>query len=109
METESHRGACQRTCIDSHATRWMWIELMVGLAKMNNGELLRFGKPAAAMCSPEANLGKPPREAFVIQLGENLRSRQVYSSLHAGYRFGISDSSEQIQSDQPLKNLNRYS
>ena len=37
---------------------------------MSDGELLRFGKSAAAMCSPEANLGKPPREAFVIQRDE---------------------------------------
>ena len=37
---------------------------------MTDKELLRFGKSARYMCSPEANLGKEPRKAFVIQLRE---------------------------------------
>ena len=40
------------------------------LRKMSEAELLRFGKAAKFMCSPEANRGKPPRECFVIQLNE---------------------------------------
>jgi hypothetical protein len=37
---------------------------------MSDANLLRFGKAARNMCSPEANLGKPPRQVFVIQLDE---------------------------------------
>jgi hypothetical protein len=37
---------------------------------MTDAELLRFGQAARHMCSPYANLGKPPLEAFVIQLRE---------------------------------------
>ena len=33
-------------------------------------ELLRFGKDNRYMCSPYANMCKPPLEAFVIQLRE---------------------------------------
>ena len=40
------------------------------LRKMTDAELLRFGKDNRYMCSPYANLGKPPLEAFVIQLLE---------------------------------------
>lgn len=40
------------------------------LRKMSDVELLEFGKAARYMCSPAANLDKPPREAFVIQLEE---------------------------------------
>jgi hypothetical protein len=40
------------------------------LRKMTDAELLRFGKDNRYMCSPYANLGKPPLEAFVIQLRE---------------------------------------
>jgi hypothetical protein len=45
-------------------------QLSARLRKMSDTELLRFGKAAAAMCSPQANLGKPPRKVFVIQLDE---------------------------------------
>ena len=44
--------------------------LRVRLQKMTDEELVRFGKAARLMCSPKANFGKPPREAFVIQLKE---------------------------------------
>jgi hypothetical protein len=40
------------------------------LRKMTNAQLLEFGKAARYMCSREANIGKPPREEFVIQLEE---------------------------------------
>lgn len=45
-------------------------QLRQRLRKMNDAELLRFGKAAKYMCSPEANLGHPPGESFVIQLRE---------------------------------------
>jgi hypothetical protein len=37
---------------------------------MSDQELRRFGLAARFMCSPGANLGKPPRQVFVIQLEE---------------------------------------
>jgi hypothetical protein len=37
---------------------------------MSDQELLRYGQAAKYMCSPRANMGKPPREEFVIQLSE---------------------------------------
>jgi hypothetical protein len=40
------------------------------LRRMTDAELQRFGKDNRYMCSPYANLGKPPLEAFVIQLRE---------------------------------------
>ena len=45
-------------------------ELRERLQKMNDTELIAFGKDAKYMCSPFANLGKPRRECFVIQLNE---------------------------------------
>ena len=45
-------------------------QLRQRLQKMTDDELHEFGKAAAYMCSPKANLGKPPREAFVVQLAE---------------------------------------
>jgi hypothetical protein len=46
-------------------------ELRSRLRKMTDADLIAFGKAARHMCSPAANLGKPPREPFVIQLPEN--------------------------------------
>jgi hypothetical protein len=49
------------------------------LRRMSDRDLLCFGKSARYMCSQEANLGKAPRQAFVIQLREaveELRRRQ---------------------------------
>lgn len=40
------------------------------LQEMSDAQLKRFGAAAAYMCTPEANLGKPPREDFLIQLRE---------------------------------------
>jgi hypothetical protein len=45
-------------------------QLRERLQKMTDDELREFGKAAAYMVSPKANLGKPPLEAFVIQLAE---------------------------------------
>jgi hypothetical protein len=45
-------------------------ELPARLARMSDQALVRFGREAAYMSSPKATLGKPPREAFVIQLRE---------------------------------------
>jgi hypothetical protein len=45
-------------------------ELRARLRKMNDADLIAFGKAARYMCSPKANLGKPPRPPFVIQLRE---------------------------------------
>jgi hypothetical protein len=44
--------------------------LRARLRRMNDQELLRFGKSARYMCSPAANLGQEPRQGFVIQLRE---------------------------------------
>jgi len=40
------------------------------LRKMSDEQLLSFGRAARDMCSPDASLGQPPRECFVIQLRE---------------------------------------
>lgn len=40
------------------------------LRKMSNEELRKFGKAAAYMCAPHANMGKPPNQDFVTQLEE---------------------------------------
>jgi hypothetical protein len=45
-------------------------EVRLRLRNMNDAELLRFGQAARYMCSSRANMGKPPREEFVIQLQE---------------------------------------
>jgi hypothetical protein len=45
-------------------------ELRERLRKMSDDQLLKFGKSANYMCRPVANLGNPPKEAFVIQLRE---------------------------------------
>jgi hypothetical protein len=44
--------------------------LRARLRKVSDMELRAFGKDARYMCSPAANLGKPPREPFLIQLAE---------------------------------------
>ena len=45
-------------------------QLRTRLQKMSDAELLRFGKAARYMCTPQANIGKLPRPEFVIQLEE---------------------------------------
>jgi hypothetical protein len=43
-------------------------ELRTRLARMTDRALVEFGRAAAYMCTPYANLGQPPREPFVLQL-----------------------------------------
>jgi hypothetical protein len=43
-------------------------ELRARLARMSDCALLEFGRAAAYMCTPYANLGQPPRKPFVLQL-----------------------------------------
>src|SRR5260370_6923366 len=50
--------------------------LRIRLRKMNDQELRRFGLAARFICSPGANLGKPPRQVFVIQLEEARAERE---------------------------------
>lgn len=45
-------------------------QLRQRLARMSDAALRRFGEASRFMCSPGANLGKPPRDVFVIQLNE---------------------------------------
>jgi hypothetical protein len=45
-------------------------EVRARLRKMSDADLIRFGRAAAGMCSPEANFGRPPRQVFVEQLEE---------------------------------------
>jgi hypothetical protein len=45
-------------------------ELRERLHKMSDEDLRWFGRGAEFMCSPGANGCMPPRECFVVQLGE---------------------------------------
>ncbi len=45
-------------------------QLRERLQKMTDDELRKFGRAAAHMVSPKANMGQPPRETFVVQLAE---------------------------------------
>jgi hypothetical protein len=40
------------------------------LQDMSDEELIRYGKACRDMLTPQANLGRPPRAVFVIQLQE---------------------------------------
>jgi hypothetical protein len=40
------------------------------LQDMSDEELIRYGKACRDMLTPQANLGRPPREVFVVQLQE---------------------------------------
>jgi len=44
--------------------------LRLRLTKMSDAALRRFGDASKFMCLPGANLGKPPRDVFIIQLRE---------------------------------------
>ena len=44
--------------------------LRARLRRMSEQELSRFGRAARYMCSPAANLGKEPRQVFVVELRE---------------------------------------
>lgn len=48
-------------------------QLRQRLAKMSDAQLRKFGEAGRYLCSPEANLGKPPRDVFVVQLNEARR------------------------------------
>jgi hypothetical protein len=45
-------------------------ELRHRLAKLSDAKLRQFGDDSRFMCSKGANLGKPPRDVFVVQLRE---------------------------------------
>ena len=55
-------------------------DLRERLRKLTDSELLAFGKSARYVCSPAANLGKTPREPFVIQLREATRGVEAKDS-----------------------------
>lgn len=40
------------------------------LQGLSDEELTRFGKACRDLLTPQANLGRPPREVFVVQLQE---------------------------------------
>jgi hypothetical protein len=44
-------------------------ELRACLRKMNDEELLRFGRAAASLCRPEDQFGQPPRALAVAAPG----------------------------------------
>jgi uncharacterized protein YjiS (DUF1127 family) len=45
-------------------------EVRERLRRMSDEKLRDFGRACVYMSSPQANLGKPPREEFVVQLEE---------------------------------------
>jgi hypothetical protein len=49
------------------------------LQRMSDKELIRYGKACRELLTPQANLGRPPREVFVIQLQE---ARQEWRRRH---------------------------
>jgi hypothetical protein len=60
-------------------------QLRERLGRMPDDALKKFGASARYMCSPEANIGKPPRQTFVVQLAEALaewRRRHVPPTRH---------------------------
>ncbi len=46
------------------------------LQDMSDEELIRYGKACREMLTSQANLGRPPREVFVIQLQEAREERR---------------------------------
>jgi hypothetical protein len=62
------------------------------LRKKSDEELIRFGRAALGMCSPEANFGHPPRSIFVDQLQEaraEWRRRHPTPAVAIGSAFAI--------------------
>jgi hypothetical protein len=45
-------------------------DLRARLRKMTDEKLREFGEAARYMCTPKANLGKPPLPVYVLQLEE---------------------------------------
>jgi hypothetical protein len=70
-------------------------ELRARLRKMSNADLTAFGKAARYICSPAANLGKQPREPFVIQLRE--------ARMEWRRRQGAKDGTESCKMLQPRR------
>jgi hypothetical protein len=52
-------------------------EMRARLARMSDHALLASGHAAAYMCTPAANLGQPPRKAFVMQLEAGSGTQQL--------------------------------
>ena len=50
------------------------------LRKITDKQLLEYGRACRHMCTPEANLGKPPQESSVIHLRE---ARSEWGRRHA--------------------------
>jgi hypothetical protein len=50
------------------------------MRKMTDKQLLEYGRACRYMCTPEANLGKPPQESSVIHLPE---ARAEWKRRHA--------------------------
>jgi hypothetical protein len=48
-------------------------QLRERLQKLTDDELRKFGRAAAHMVSPKANMGQPPGETFVLQLADSCR------------------------------------
>jgi len=63
------------------------------LEAMEIPALVRFGQAAAFMCSRRANMGQPPREAFLVQLREAREEwrRRVAASSQARQMASPSD------------------
>jgi hypothetical protein len=51
-------------------------EVRQRLRRMTDDQLRRYGAAARYMCSPQANVGQPPRQNFVIQLEEAIAEWQ---------------------------------
>jgi hypothetical protein len=61
------------------------------LQDMSDEELIQFGKACKDMLTPQANLGRPPREVFVIQFRKHAGSgeddiRPTTTRITSGYR-----------------------
>jgi hypothetical protein len=57
-------------------------ELRARLARMDDRALREYGRAAAYMCTPYANLGQPPRKPFVLQLEAARAERPVGTGPH---------------------------
>ena len=78
------------------------------LEAMDRAALVRFGQAAAYMCSPQANMGKQPREAFLLQLREarekwrrrlttSSQAHQIASQSDPAAAHGVLDPPGEIQ------------
>jgi len=56
--------------------------------RLSDAELVRFVKAARHMTTPEANIGKPPREQFVVQLsGASAEWRRRHSIVEGSENY----------------------